>query len=88
MTWFLACPETGCLAPASVDRVYEMYSTDGPVLMAQIACVNRHRLNMPTEMLKDTPHQPSIVLELPPGEWWYCQQCQERWPCRAIGEGQ
>lgn len=27
------------------------------------------------------PHQPSLVLELPPGRSAYCLTCSQPWPC-------
>jgi hypothetical protein len=46
MTW---CPE--CEAVAEIERRYVLRSTDGPVTMVAVRCLQGHYFNMPEEDL-------------------------------------
>lgn len=49
---FAFCPDSDCLSIAEVMDRQLVESTDGPVEIARVQCLQGHRFHMPTERLR------------------------------------
>lgn len=50
MDW-TTCPDPGCRQPAETQWRAAVASTDGPVELAKVLCLNRHSFLLPVAML-------------------------------------
>jgi hypothetical protein len=50
---FVACPE--CSLPAAVQHWNQAESTDGPINLVKMTCVNRHWFLIPADRLNEHP---------------------------------
>lgn len=51
------CPQSDCFAVAEVYERFVLDSTDGPVEMVRVRCVDRHDFMMPLDKLCNTTEE-------------------------------